>query len=191
MVNSHLAQSPTVHPRLRGELLRQLTVIFWSYGSSPLARGTQSNLFMRMRINRFIPACAGNSLGIFESHAKPAVHPRLRGELSIFSSQNTIRDGSSPLARGTRLCLKMCLPTIRFIPACAGNSPSGNKRPKRDAVHPRLRGELNTYGNGYANDPGSSPLARGTPTLAHLGEQTIRFIPACAGNSLKMVTTLH
>ena len=51
----------SVHPRLRGELLRLSGITSVNAGSSPLTRGTLTN-FKSMAIrHRFIPAYAGNS----------------------------------------------------------------------------------------------------------------------------------
>ena len=112
---------------------------------------------------RFIPACAGNSLAHVSSKRKPAVHPRLRGELHG-SGESECRDhGSSPLARGTR-------------------PPAQNLQEPR-TVHPRLRGEVIYFVTPKRPVAGSSPLARGTPTYQDMGQTLSRFIPACAGNS--------
>ena len=59
------------------------------------------------------------------------------------------------------------------------------------AVHPRLRGELIPEPERKLETGGSSPLTRGTLTGNSAKQQKERFIPAYAGNSLKMVTTLH
>ena len=156
---------------MRGELgvfCRQLSI---HIGSSPLARGTLRHKNCRPRIQRFIPACAGNSV----DRSLPVI----------------IEGGSSPLARGTQSPGFFCSPQNRFIPACAGNSIELNKPIICSPVHPRLRGELRFHLLGARFLIGSSPLARGT-RLNTLGSRFFRrFIPACAGNSLKMVTTLH
>ena len=92
-----------VHPRLRGELLQKLTIsINWA-GSSPLTRGTRYELRVGLLHERFIPAYAGNSWAVLRTKALPAVHPRLRGELSVIVYVKTNTVGSSPLTRGTHL----------------------------------------------------------------------------------------
>ena len=53
------------------------------------------------------------------------------------------------------------------------------------AVHPRLRGELGTPLGPVKQGAGSSPLARGTQCAYEFDKMLRRFIPACAGNSLK------
>ena len=72
----------TVHPRLRGELWHRAIRYVLLGGSSPLTRGTQQKeSFLSNRL-RFIPAYAGNSSFSLNSALSPAVHPRLRGELT-------------------------------------------------------------------------------------------------------------
>ena len=131
-----------VHPRLRGELLRNLSCIQILAGSSPLARGTQSPGFFCSPQNRFIPACAGNSIELNKPIICSPVHPRLRGELRFHLLGARFLIGSSPLARGTRLNTLGSRFFRRFIPACAGNSITKGDSSLSKSVHPRLRGEL-------------------------------------------------
>ena len=79
----------------------------------------------------------------------------------------------------------------RFIPAYAGNSDETGAIAPVETVHPRLRGELFFVDEVLPGDTGSSPLTRGTPLNPTNTPINARFIPAYAGNSLKMVTTLH
>ena len=158
---------------------------------SPLTRGTLLQRMVLPGAIRFIPAYAGNSPLRHFAIISPAVHPRLRGELRIETSISQISNGSSPLTRGTLLTDELRNGSDRFIPAYAGNSPFGSLIPRDLTVHPRLRGEL-VYLNVMAGVPnGSSPLTRGTHDLSDAIAIFGRFIPAYAGNSLKMVTTLH
>ena len=73
----------TVHPRLRGELPARKRPLDCKYGSSPLARGTLLPITSLLKICRFIPACAGNSLLLSMHNPDITVHPRLRGELWV------------------------------------------------------------------------------------------------------------
>ena len=114
-----------------------------------------------------------------------------------------IVNGSSPLARGTPLRMPIKARGSRFIPACAGNSLTAFKTVAKEAVHPRLRGELavsfsrllirsvhprlrgelNPVTPKAITSSGSSPLARGTRQQFVFLLVRLRFIPACAGNS--------
>ena len=160
-----------VHPRLRGELLMKMPSDQPYYGSSPLTRGTHRKFYINPFVHRFIPAYAGNSSTATSSRCGSTVHPRLRGEL--------------------QQCSEHSFPSMRFIPAYAGNSSFTPEKYRRPSVHPRLRGELNVEKIDKYVFPGSSPLTRGTHRSTFPGKAEIRFIPAYAGNSLKMVTTLH
>ena len=116
-------------------------------------------------------------------HARPTVHPRLRGEHGSLGTLTVGTRGSSPPARGTRLLDRQRRGPDRFIPACAGNTFREGRQGGCKLVHPRLRGEhdgiLHNYGVAY----GSSPPARGTPRGLRCRVRDDRFIPACAGNT--------
>ena len=146
---------------------------------------------MSNRHQRFIPAYAGNSSPAKEISTLGPVHPRLRGELRIETSIAQISYGSSPLTRGTLKISLIAVMDCRFIPAYAGNSCDYSEHSLGEPVHPRLRGELPSGELFHSAINGSSPLTRGTRNADYLREIGVRFIPAYAGNSLKMVTTLH
>ena len=93
--------------------------------------------------------------------------------------------GSSPRVRGTVSIPKSKASSIRFIPACAGNSIVEKSRAQRSPVHPRVCGEQpETVSHANVHD-GSSPRVRGTGIAIPDGQEIDRFIPACAGNSVK------
>ena len=158
---------------------------------SPLAQGTLSEHCSHLVRPRFIPACAGNSFATLPSIFERPVHPRLRGELINRYKQQVRFNGSSPLTRGTLTNISGKINFIRFIPAYAGNSITLQIFRDRRSVHPRLRGELLIHTGKIQAPIGSSPLTRGTRGRAQKRIAQCRFIPAYAGNSLKMVTTLH
>ena len=112
--------------------------------------------------------------------------------------------GSSPRARGTLPVEPPSADRWRFIPAGAGNAGDGLFKPKQGSVHPRGRGERVIFSRTAFTSTGSSPRARGTPsmTLSHpsaapvhprgrgerlgyvaMGCLSGRFIPAGAGNA--------
>ena len=135
------------------------------------------------KTRRIIPACAGNT-----SHARCAPncqsdHPRVRGEHSSNGSGGVTGHGSSPRARGTLGKRRILDHLKRIIPACAGNTGAGARRPRRRTDHPRVRGEHRLAGVAGSLDNGSSPRARGTPMLGKRQVPRIRIIPACAGNT--------
>ena len=114
------------------------------------------------------------------------------------------RCGSSPHARGTRVCAGvrsanltvhprmrgehvtnplLSSSSVRFIPACAGNTRLLEPRPLFKRVHPRMRGEHNDIVLNLCANSGSSPHARGTHARHASGQIPDWFIPACAGNT--------
>ena len=98
-------------------------------------------------------------------------------------------DGSSPLARGTRVGLVRGPGDERFIPARAGNTQWRPPFRVRSTVHPRSRGEHWHQAALRRRPAGSSPLARGTRRQAALRTPAMRFIPARAGNTSSSIST--
>ena len=130
--------------------------------SSPLARGTPRRGGLHIGQRRFIPAGAGNTTSDVADYCTPAVHPRWRGEHVEPWPMVGTSPGSSPLARGTLLHLRLLLQARRFIPAGAGNTTCWRPGAWVMAVHPRWRGEHEAGHIAAGYGTGSSPLARGT-----------------------------
>ena len=72
-----------VHPRMRG--------VFNRHYSKPFSDV------------RFIPACAGFSVPLWDRHSAGTVHPRMRGVFKMYLVQYVSSFGSSPHARGFHL----------------------------------------------------------------------------------------
>ena len=193
-----------VHPRVCGELRQRRSQTPTGDGSSPRVRGTRT-LFGRREsrksvhprvcgelplsphvgysVARFIPACAGNSVGTVNVVSTPSVHPRVCGELRLRDQPPCVLSGSSPRVRGTLESSGVVQQGWRFIPACAGNSPLDRLAAYPVAVHPRVCGELGTVPLTPLLFGGSSPRVRGTRGRRRSRASPRRFIPACAGNS--------
>ena len=75
------------------------------------------------------------------------------------------------------------MPSMRFIPARAGNTSLAPTLDAGSAVHPRSRGEHDGPRQGVRCRGGSSPLARGTRRPPGRRGCPRRFIPARAGNT--------
>ena len=70
----------SVHPRVCGERSSSVTPKPMAYGSSPRVRGTPEIPEVPAHLIRFIPACAGNAMGIKKLKTRRSVHPRVCGE---------------------------------------------------------------------------------------------------------------
>ena len=183
---STLNSNKTVHPRTRGEHAMKVDEHHEVIGSSPHARGTPIEE-LGARINdRFIPARAGNTHRARARAACRAVHPRTRGEHTHIAAGPNIKFGSSPHARGTPPSALNMVTISRFIPARAGNTHPEVSFTVTPPVHPRTRGEHAPGDLDSGEVSGSSPHARGTPGLVTLLDETGRFIPARAGNTVTM-----
>ncbi len=112
-----------------------------------------------------------------------AVHPHSRGEHSASPSAVRLRNGSSPLARGTPSNSLACSTWWRFIPTRAGNTARRRLIVSPAPVHPHSRGEHPLFLESLQPSVGSSPLARGTLLLARRHPVPHRFIPTRAGNT--------
>ena len=112
---------------------------------------------------RFIPARAGNTVGLSTTASAGSVHPRPRGEHERAIVLVAIVAGSSPPARGT------LEKVFDFLNPCA--------------VHPRPRGEHSILTVRIRRLGGSSPPARGTLGRYPKAQLGHRFIPARAGNT--------
>ncbi len=110
------------HPRRRGELYVALAVLVALAGSSPQARGTQSNRRNPRTARGIIPAGAGNSGLAGDYGPLYRDHPRRRGELLSVAQLSASRTGSSPQARGTPPNPSAKANLDGIIPAGAGNS---------------------------------------------------------------------
>ena len=177
------ASAVTVHPRSRGEHVASRTGVGFPDGSSPLARGTRGRKRWSPGDWRFIPARAGNTKITRGGGRSDTVHPRSRGEHSMFRPVKRRTAGSSPLARGTRRFSGSESGPRRFIPARAGNTLHHRGTDAGWPVHPRSRGEHVLEGVRPRCESGSSPLARGTQDEVAGGRIDRRFIPARAGNT--------
>ena len=97
-----------------------------------------------------------------------------------------IEAGSSPRLRGTLDARSDAGSTVRFIPAPAGNACQKTNLSPPPPVHPRACGERQWLRSCQAATCGSSPRLRGTQQKARLDRSVRRFIPAPAGNALKV-----
>ena len=89
--------------------------------------------------------------------------------------------------RGTQFAILSEVPTRRFIPAHAGNTRSREAVRGSVAVHPRACGEHRLLTRSSSGCAGSSPRMRGTLSAWELDTLFMRFIPAHAGNTARVL----
>ena len=135
-------------------------------GSSPHARGALAACREFCVTVGIIPACAGSTSRKFCTEPHVRDHPRMRGEHTAQLAANSVKDGSSPHARGALLFVLPGGSGGGIIPACAGSTQIITVQKGIDRDHPRMRGEHRQL-NGVPQEVyGSSPHARGAPVLA-------------------------
>ena len=149
------------HPRSRGEYFSKVWNRIMEPGSSPLSRGIRAGLAGESLHRGIIPALAGNTANRHHGRRRSWDHPRSRGEYGAQRMEALTAAGSSPLSRGILLAIRRLGPTIRIIPALAGNTVPATTSRASATDHPRSRGEYYLVTPGPQPPKGSSPLSRG------------------------------
>ena len=182
------------------------------FGSSPRLRGTLSCSGYARAYGRFIPAPAGNTSRLRpyqerncplwsipapagsarpvrapQLHPPSAVHPRACGEHICLVCPSCFCPGSSPRLRGTLPQCQVRQRHARFIPAPAGNTACGPPQAAPHTVHPRACGEHGRQAQDPGELGGSSPRLRGTLVSSPVAIGHCRFIPAPAGNTIRLI----
>ena len=152
-------------------------------GSSPLARGPPNRRGLPSKPTGLIPARAGTTVSQRAGTQYVRAHPRSRGDhLATFLIGCGIT-GSSPLARGPLLLIRIPACRCGLIPARAGTTFLGGGHDGIGGAHPRSRGDHGAWIFGVAIILGSSPLARGPPDSLFGCAGFGGLIPARAGTT--------
>ena len=159
-------------------------------GSSPRVRGTPKPETIFCKLRGIIPACAGNTSSTTPSPRPNRDHPRVCGEHLDDKTLYARQQGSSPRVRGTPRPPSNALNPTGIIPACAGNTSRMQSRAQAPRDHPRVCGEHITYAVEGASSQGSSPRVRGTLIVPCGGFSGVGIIPACAGNTARIMGSL-
>ncbi len=160
-----------------------MSAIIW-FGLSLRMRGTLPTGLAHAESQRFIPACAGNTGSSSNCTSDQPVYPCVCGEHPTAFSFGNARVGLSLRVRGTQsLSCEFCL-RLRFIPACAGNTPLAHRSYLSAPVYPCVCGEHSSFANWALCFHGLSLRVRGTLVPYSFVPLHHRFIPACAGNTL-------
>ena len=153
------------HPRSRGVYTALWGASTTTSGSSPLARGLPE--------------------GAEETDESDEDHPRSRGVYRQNRRKLCQVLGSSPLARGLQWARQRRRYGRRIIPARAGFTARDRTASGRWTDHPRSRGVYRGRMRVTSISRGSSPLARGLPTLRYPMSHGTWIIPARAGFTMR------
>ncbi len=118
----------TVYPRVRGGTVSVPLHHGRGEGLSPRARGNPASKTAEGRMERSIPACAGEPPWIVRHRLLARVYPRVRGGTTHCSPIRSVANGLSPRARGNLKSSDSGAVLKRSIPACAGE-PLRPRRP--------------------------------------------------------------
>ena len=164
--HSGKARTSRDHPRSRG-VYPGMTPHCAKYGgSSPLARGLPDETPVIVTELRIIPARAGFTCRSPMANSVCRDHPRSRGVYTAGNPAPRGQGGSSPLARGLRVRLRVRVCACGIIPARAGFTLLETPPLAGGGDHPRSRGVYLPPPSTLLGGGGSSPLARGLRVLA-------------------------
>ena len=172
-----------------GEHITAILARVLQQGSSPRVRGTPSAYIKAYTCLGIIPACAGNTPYFCTLISNLGDHPRVCGEHDKVGEQEAEELGSSPRVRGTRGSGRLSSGHRGIIPACAGNTRRCTTFRGTGGDHPRVCGEHWLSRSRHAAFVGSSPRVRGTRPRILLASFAFGIIPACAGNTAKVIET--
>ena len=127
-------------PRGRGSHARRPPEGGAAGGSSPQARGSRGAHVDASRLERVIPAPAGQSSSRDREYAGGTGHPRACGAVLRTACVVAGLKGSSPRGRGARLRYGRHARAVRCIPAWAGRSSASRRSGVPPRLHPRVRG---------------------------------------------------
>ena len=152
-------------------------------GTSPRVRGKRTDKRETTQVLRYIPACAGETISPYHLLTHYAVHPRVCGGNALRRAGQGPRAGTSPRVRGKPYGQDLSNDFSGYIPACAGETMNSGACKMLARVHPRVCG-----GNGFVADDlrlaiGTSPRVRGKLSRGVYGDNSRRYIPACAGET--------
>ena len=163
LVNANSINWNTDHPRIRGEHRRCGRPGRPRGGSSPHTRGAPHEGGPFALDDGIIPAYAGSTSRFRSRRAKPADHPRIRGE--------HVGDGA------------VHLHLEGIIPAYAGSTTTSSPSECMSSDHPRIRGEHDHELAERVHELGSSPHTRGARHADPRRDPGVRIIPAYAGST--------
>ena len=130
----------TVYPRPRGGARETVLDTFITRGLSPPTRGSHVPRIRESTILGSIPAHAGEPRTRRSGRPSSRVYPRPRGGALVTIRANLVAWGLSPPTRGSRTIAISDPPSLRSIPAHAGEPLPLSPLSPLSPVYPRPRG---------------------------------------------------
>ncbi len=180
---SSSSPSPTVHPHMRGDHGQGIAGAVPATGSPPHAWGPRLRLVSVRPRSRFTPTCVGTTNRRSGPRGYWPVHPHMRGDHFQDAPKLAAHRGSPPHAWGPRPPNRRCERGLRFTPTCVGTTPRHRRTRPPSPVHPHMRGDHSTFGQGSQETHGSPPHAWGPRVPYHAVGQARRFTPTCVGTT--------
>ncbi len=172
---------PGAYPRERGGTRRAERASFTAAGLSPRARGNQRMPTSRPPWKRPIPASAGEPVTTSVLVLLDGAYPRERGGTHCPARYFCTYSGLSPRARGNLRRRPRASPRPGPIPASAGEPHLACRLRCATRAYPRERGGTALVGRLGLDGEGLSPRARGNLAWACESAESMRPIPASAG----------
>ena len=155
-------------------------------GLSPRGRGNLGGMVPSGKRPRSIPAWAGEPSVPRPRPRMVRVYPRVGGGTGVRFSDALHERGLSPRGRGNHAYSGQPLPSIRSIPAWAGE-PCAFVSPRAiRGVYPRVGGGTVPISRASIAPGGLSPRGRGNPSPSLSGSVLGRSIPAWAGEPISL-----
>ena len=169
------------HPRAGGATVAADMEKRLDGGPSPRRRGNQLDIRLQGRVERTIPAQAGQPDDAAQREPILRDHPRAGGATAYVDFKGRDAGGPSPRRRGNPKTRARAASSPRTIPAQAGQPSTAASVNSTARDHPRAGGA--TYGADYARlaRDGPSPRRRGNHVALRLGRRHGGTIPAQAG----------
>ena len=150
-------------------------------GSPPHTRGKAHPGDLRAGGQGITPAYAGKSPPGPAGGRPPRDHPRIRGEKTCESLDESHPLGSPPHTRGKAKGIGAYVQNGGITPAYAGKRPSSASTPPAGWDHPRIRGEKPAHEHQLGPQSGSPPHTRGKELGPRRSTPGQGITPAYAG----------
>ena len=170
-----------VYPRPRGGTAHAVAVAVPDAGLSPPTRGNPLSRVAHRRLQRSIPAHAGEPRGASARGVWLRVYPRPRGGTQGLDGLKRVLPGLSPPTRGNPPSAATKALNRGSIPAHAGEPPLPFGRRAFSRVYPRPRGGTESAAALSPPSKGLSPPTRGNRGWSNGLSSRRRSIPAHAG----------